>query len=129
VLLKAREDDRQELEKKLVSMMHTFVAPYLDRLRATALSGQQQIYLNIIDTTIANVLSPYLDKLATRCMQLAPVELQVAQLIRENRSSKDIARALNLSIKTVETYRKRIRRKLGLQHSKTNLRTFFSTLS
>ena len=42
-------------------------------------------------------------------------ERQVLQLLAEGRSAPDIARAISISPRTVETYRERIREKLGLR--------------
>ena len=47
---------------------------------------------------------------------LANRELDVFRLIGEGVRTTDIAERLHLSVKTVETYRDRIRHKLGLQH-------------
>lgn len=44
-------------------------------------------------------------------------ELQVLRLIGNGRSTRRIAAALELSVKTVETYRSNIKRKLGLRDS------------
>jgi DNA-binding NarL/FixJ family response regulator len=45
---------------------------------------------------------------------LADRELEVFRLIGEGVKTADIAERLHLSVKTVETYRKRIRQKLDL---------------
>jgi DNA-binding NarL/FixJ family response regulator len=45
---------------------------------------------------------------------LADRELEVCRLIGEGVKTADIAERLHLSVKTVETYRDRIRQKLGL---------------
>lgn len=42
-------------------------------------------------------------------------ELQVLQLIGEGRSTAEVARALSLSVKTIETYRTQLKRKLCLR--------------
>jgi DNA-binding NarL/FixJ family response regulator len=49
---------------------------------------------------------------ATRA--LSPREREVLQLAAEGRSTKEIASALNLSVKTVETHRRQIMDKLGI---------------
>ena len=46
--------------------------------------------------------------------RLSPREREVLQLVVEGRSSAEIASALGLSIKTVETYRTRLMHKLGI---------------
>ena len=46
--------------------------------------------------------------------RLTPRERQVVQLLAEGKSSKEVAVTLNLSVKTAETHRSNIMRKLGL---------------
>jgi DNA-binding NarL/FixJ family response regulator len=48
--------------------------------------------------------------------RLAPRESEVLQLIAEGKNTKEVALALNLSAKTVETYRKRLMDKLGFRN-------------
>lgn len=43
-------------------------------------------------------------------------EREILQLLAESKSNKDISQALNLSVKTVETHRANIMRKLGLRN-------------
>ncbi len=47
---------------------------------------------------------------------LTPRELQVARLIAEGKSSKEIAASLNLSVETIRGYRKTLMRKLGVSN-------------
>ncbi len=69
-------------------------------------------------------LSPgHMRGLQERFPDLTPTELKVCTLLGSNLTSKDIANLLNLSIHTVETHRRRIRKKLGLA-PETNLTTF-----
>jgi DNA-binding NarL/FixJ family response regulator len=49
-------------------------------------------------------------------LRLAPRELQVLQLMAEGKCTKEVALALDLSVKTVETYRKRIMDKLNVHN-------------
>ncbi|HEV8385137.1 MAG TPA: response regulator transcription factor [Candidatus Acidoferrales bacterium] len=52
--------------------------------------------------------------------QLTPREREIVQLLAEGKSSKEVAMALNLSVKTAETHRANIMRKLDL-HSISEL--------
>ena len=51
---------------------------------------------------------------------LSPREIEVARLLADGKSNKEIASALNISVRTVETYRKRIMEKLDI-HSLVDL--------
>lgn len=48
---------------------------------------------------------------------LSQRELQVLESIAKGQTSKEIAQALNLSVRTVETYRVRVKRKLGVRNT------------
>ena len=71
------------------------------------------------------VLSGYLDRGHSASRQptlpaLTPRERQVVQLLAEGKSTKEVASHLNLSVKTAETHRSNIMRKLKL-HSVSEL--------
>jgi len=60
---------------------------------------------------------------------LTPQEIEVASLIREGRSSKEIAALLNLSLTTIHFHRRNLRRKLNLRNYSINLRTYLLSLT
>jgi DNA-binding CsgD family transcriptional regulator len=47
---------------------------------------------------------------------LSPRERQILQLLAEGRSTKEVAVALDITVKTAETHRSNIMRKLDLHH-------------
>jgi two-component system response regulator FixJ len=49
------------------------------------------------------------------CDKLTPRELEVVELIHERLSSKEMARVLGISYRTVEVHRARIKSKLGVR--------------
>jgi DNA-binding NarL/FixJ family response regulator len=51
---------------------------------------------------------------ASTVQTLSGREREIVQLLAEGNSNKDVARALNISVKTAETHRSNIMRKLGL---------------
>ena len=48
-------------------------------------------------------------------MTLTPAERRIVQLLAEGKSNKEVANAHNISVKTVETHRANIMRKLGMR--------------
>jgi len=50
-------------------------------------------------------------------------EIQIIDLIKTGKTSKQIAALLNLSVHTINSYRSDIKKKLGLNHSKNKIKT------
>jgi DNA-binding NarL/FixJ family response regulator len=78
--------------------------------------------INAIDTVIAGHLyyseglSKQLARPVTPAQLLTPREQEILQCIATGKSSKHIARDLDLSFRTVETHRLNIKRKLGIEY-------------
>ena len=123
VLLKKREDDKTELEEKVLFNIKKQVEPYLAKLKNSRLDERQQAYISILYSNINDIISPFSRKLSSRFLNLTPAEIEVATLVKYGKSTKEIAAVLNLSAKTIDVHRKNIRKKLGLRDKKANLRT------
>jgi DNA-binding CsgD family transcriptional regulator len=59
---------------------------------------------------------------------LTPTEIQIADLVRKDKTTKEIAQILNASEKTIEAHRNRLRKKLGLTNQRIQLRDYLMTL-
>jgi PAS domain S-box-containing protein len=129
VLLRQREDDRQEIEKKVLSNVRKLVLPYVEKLSRTPMSPVQAGYVDVIAANLNNVVSPFLRSLTTVHMDFTPREIEVANLVREGKTAKEIATLLNLSIRSIEFHKDNIRKKLGLSNKKINLRTHLMALA
>jgi len=128
VLLDQRDQDRAEFEQNVLNNVEKLTQPSLERLMNGKLDSRQQEYILEVVSNLKNITSPFLHKLSSSMLRLTPQQLQVANLIRDGKTSKDIARFLNLSLKTVEVYRRQLRNKLGLTDQKTNLKTYLLSL-
>ena len=124
VLLRRMEEDRRELEDKVRLNLEQMVQPYLERLKGVGLSDRQRKNFETLETNLQEILSPFTRKLLTEYPRLTPSELQIANLLRQGKSSKEIADELSLSSRTVETHRRNMRDKLGIKDKKTNLRSY-----
>jgi PAS domain S-box-containing protein len=129
VLLKKRDEDKNELEKKILSNMKELVEPYLERLKKSGLSNRQMAYLSILESNLQDIISPFNQNLNARYMSLSPTEIQVANLVKNGKTTKEIAELMHLSPRTIEFHRDNIRRKMGLKNKKANLRSFLLTLT
>lgn len=124
VLLKKREEDKIELEERVLSNVKKIVEPYLEKLQRSNLNQRQKTYLEIIQTNLSDLISPFARNLSSIYYQLTPQEIQIAGLVKQGKTNKEIAIIMGLSLKTIEFHRTNIRKKLGLKTRKANLRTY-----
>jgi len=127
VLLDKRNEDRLHSEENIRVNLVQLIEPYLDRLDRSGLSVPQQQLLDVVRINLNEVVSSPMPELSAKYYVFSPGELQVANLIRKGRTTKDMARLLNISPRTVESYRNCIRKKLGLKNKKVNLKTYLSS--
>ena len=128
VLLDRRDKDKSELETTSVYSAKNLILPYLEKLRNSGLNESQRTYLDIIDSNIDELISPFSKRLSSKYLDLTPSEIQVANLVKEGKSTKQIAELLNTSIKTAEFHRDNVRKKLGVKNKKVNLRSYLLSL-
>jgi PAS domain S-box-containing protein len=128
VLLKHREDDKDELQENIVSNVKELIMPYIEKLRMVRSAPQQDAYLDVIENNLNNIISPFLRNVTLNHFNLTPREIEVANLVKDGKSTKDIGEILNLSTRAVEFHRDNIREKLGLKKTKSNLRSTLLSL-
>ena len=126
VLLKKREQDRRRMEEQMTANIRELIFPYIERMRTTRMDERQTACLDIMAATLDDIVSPFLHHLSLEFLHLTPSEIQVANLIRHGKTTKEIAAILSLSHQTIEFYRKRIRKKLGITRKSVNLQTFLT---
>jgi PAS domain S-box-containing protein len=124
VLLNKGEEDKQELEEKILSNIKELVEPFIQRLRASRLDKIQSAYVDVLESNLTDIISPFSQKLTSKYLSLSPMEIQVANLVRDGKTTKDIAELMNLSNRTIEFHRDNIRNKIGIKNKKANLRSF-----
>ena len=128
VLLKRREEDKTEVEEKVLFNIRELVAPHLEKLKKSGLDKMQNAYVSSLESSLNDIVSPFSRRLSIRYLNLTPLEVQISDLIRQGKTTKEIATFLNISSKTIEGHRKNIRKKLGIQNKKANLRTHLRSI-
>jgi len=128
LMLKAREEDRHELGQKVISNARRLVLPYIEKLKGSSLSAAQFEWLRILSANVDEIISPFAATLSAGHISLTPREIQTANLVKNGKTNKEIAELLGVSLRAVEFHRENIRKKLGLKHKKTNLRSHLMSL-
>ena len=128
VLLKQRDQDKNETEDKILNNVKRLVMPYIEKIKKKRLDDETRTYLNILETNLGNIVSPFVQKLSATYSLFTPAEIRVADLIRDGKTIKEIAGIAGVSENAVNHHRQSIRDKLGLKNQKINLRTYLMSL-
>lgn len=118
-----------EHERRIHDNLQRLVLPYLEKIQERCKDQELELYLRVALANLERITSIFSLTLSARLGGLTPRELEVAELIRQGRSTKQIAAILDLSSRTVEFYRDKLRVKLGIKSKKTNLRSYLSSLA
>lgn len=129
VLIKQREKDALEVEEAVVSNLKELVFPYLEKMEKGRMDTLQAGYLNLIESNLRGIISPFLRNLASKHLDLTPKEVRVAHFIREGKATKEISALLNVSTKAIDFHRSNIRKKLGLKNKKINLESYLASFA
>ena len=129
MLLRKRAEDRHGLEQQILANAADLVEPYLKKLEKGPLPVAQKNLVAILKANLEELVSPFSRSLAVKFGKLTPAEIQVANLVKLGKKTKEIARLLDLSPGTIDIHRKNIRKKLGLTNKGLNLQSALSTYS
>jgi PAS domain S-box-containing protein len=129
VLLEKREADKSKLEEYVLANVKRLIEPYFEKIKKTKLNDQQEAFLRIIESNLNEIISPFTKEVSLEYFNLTSTELQIAKKIRQGYTTKKIAAFMNISPRTVETHRKNIRRKIGLEGKKANLRSHLLSIN
>ena len=128
VLLEHRDEEKASTSNELLKNFEKLVFPYLPSINPVKNSSDLNTTLSIIERNIKEILLNIdTPKLAVHRL-LSPTEIKIAVMIKDGKISKEIAKNLNLSVRTVYFHRENIRKKLSLSNAKTSLRSYLQSI-
>ncbi len=119
-LLNHLDEKKQRLEEDILTNVKKLIMPCIERLKTSALDIKQMGYVRLIEANLNDILSSFSYRLLSK---FTPREIQVINLIRDGKITKEIADLLHVSPSAVQLHRHHIRRKLGLVNKRLNLRS------
>ncbi len=128
VLLKRREEDKHDLEKKMLLNVKELVLPFMEKLRNSRINEKQKVFVDIMEFNLNDIISPFVKEMSSKYLNLTATEIRIANIIKQGKSTKEIADLLNMSARTIDIHRYNIRKKLGLNNKKAGLATYLLSL-
>jgi PAS domain S-box-containing protein len=129
LLLHQSAEASAEHERRIHDNLQRLVLPYLEKIEERCKDEDLKIHLRTAMANLEKITSNFNLTLSARLGGLTPRELEVAELTKQGRSTKQMAALLDISPRTVEFYRDKLRVKLGIKRKKTNLRSYLSSLA
>jgi PAS domain S-box-containing protein len=127
VMLDQHTRTKESVEEQISIKLQELVNPYLDLLRQSPVNEKQAETIRIIAAHIDSITHQFSPKARKIMLKLSPRESLITDLVRQGKTSKDIAEILHIGLRTVETYRNNLRKKLGINKKKISLRTYLMT--
>ncbi len=127
IMLKRRDLEHDHIRREIAEKTVEMVLPLLKKAQ-NKVSGPAKDYLQTAQANLLDVFSTHPHDTVLANAKLAPRELQVVHYIRQGKTSKEIADLLNLSVRTIESYRENIREKLRIKNKNKNLKKFITSI-
>ncbi len=128
ILLERREKEKASIEKNVLLNVRNLVVPLLKRLEEARNLDEVATLSKLLKGHVSELTLGFSNTLAAKSHDLTAMEIQVAKLIQEGKSSREIAAIFRISPKAVAFHRNNIRRKLKLTHRKINLQVYLNSL-
>jgi DNA-binding CsgD family transcriptional regulator len=114
-LLRRSGDAERKLAKVVSANVEVLIVPLISDIKSRCRDPEMRADLELLEERLLSITSPFLQSLSAVSDRLSHRELEVAALIREGKSSKDIADRFGISEKAIDFHRMNLRRKLGIQ--------------
>jgi PAS domain S-box-containing protein len=128
IMLQKSSENREDIKEEILLLLKNRISPYVSKLKRYELDQKAKDCVEVIETNIEDIVSPFSQNLDFAYVNLSPKEVQIANHIKQNKSTKEIAKILNLAKGTVDVHRNNIREKLDLKNKSISLKTYLLSL-
>jgi len=120
------EKEKQEINRDIKNNVEKILMPILHAL-ASQLPLIQRKYVEMLQTNLEEITSPFISQLSTSYHSMTPTEIAICNMIRTGMRTKEIAETRGVSEATINRHREKIRRKLNITNQDVNLATFLQS--
>ena len=123
VLARNIDHKGEEAQKKIDRIINSKILPIIERFQKNRDNTKHWPEFDMLKAYLKDLTSHTTDEPAVIFM-LTSAELRVASMIKNGFKNSEIARRLFVSLHTVKTHRRNIRKKLHIHNSKINLASY-----
>lgn len=126
-LLEQIEWEKQKIKDEVMTNINYLLLPVLQKMKQLS-TPDKLTNIKLLEKNIASLSAFIKGKTLKQATNLNPLEIEICTMIKNGFRSKDIADFLNISPRTVEWHRYKIRKKFGINNQKHNLISFLQKL-
>ena len=115
ILLRTRREERRKINTRIGQQFRDLLLPIVEALEDTNPSEVQRLQTTFIRDIITHISQPFVFDGQRDVLHLTRREILTAYLIARGCTSREAARVLNTSPRTIDRYRAGLRKKAGLQ--------------
>jgi PAS domain S-box-containing protein len=119
--------ERKRMTEMVRSNMERLVLPIVSRIKLKTDKTIQK-HLSLLEENLRDITAGFGITLSQGLTKLTQQEIEICDMIRQGLRCREIASLLSISVRTVETHRNNIRKKLNITDSHINLVTFLKNM-
>jgi len=129
-VLEQIEVEKREIKERVMANVEKVLQPQLEQAKRSVSPGNDALlkYLGIMEGELGLLTAGFGPRISDERLSLSPRELEICTMIKNGLTSKEMASMLHVSVQTIATHRKKLRKKLGLANKKVNLRVYLQSL-
>lgn len=117
------EQDKTAYRQEVAASVENLFVPVIEKLRGAG-GRLSHTEIESLRARLDAIIKDDIDQFQNNLAKLTPRELDICELIRDGKTSKEIAETLALSPETIHKHRQAIRRKLQIDHRGINLSSY-----
>ncbi len=121
------EEEKKEWNNSIAANVDKIIMPTIRNLDGKIPPHLRQI-VTLLKQQLDELTSPFANQLSRTYGELTPVEIEICNMIRNGLGTKEIARMRHVSTATIAKQRERIRKKLHVSGTTTNLGSYLRML-
>jgi DNA-binding CsgD family transcriptional regulator len=125
-VIESMAEERKKNQARIYTSIVQLLEPAIHNLKLNNFSKKEMVVL--LESITLSLSGLGSEKIQSALKVLSAKELEMAHLIRQGYSSKEIASFMNVGHQTVSSYRKNVRKKLGIQNASVNLKEYLVEL-
>ncbi len=125
-VLKSVDEEKNSIKESVALNIEKNILPIISTLYQNHRINKDEFVL--LEKHLSFLTDEYYKKLVNLKYNLTPTEIEICQLVRAGHSGKQIANMLSISYLTVSAHKKNIRKKLRINNTKENLRSYLCSI-